>query len=154
MISDWRWFRFDEIDTALRYDILKLRQEVFVVEQNCVYLDVDGWDDRALHLVGRTDGPIAAYARVFGPGIKYPEASIGRVITSPAVRGSGAGRALMSEAIRGVHERWPGAAIRIEAQHHLVRFYGSFGFDAVSDVYIEDGIPHVTMLRSAILKAP
>ena len=154
MTPDWCWLRFDEISTSLLYDILRLRQEVFVIEQNCVYLDVDGWDGSALHLIGRDAKGIVAYARVFGPGVKYPEASVGRVLTAMRARRTGAGRALMTEAVRGVDERWPGAAIRLDAQQYLVEFYRSFGFDVTSNVYIEDGIPHVRMLRGAILLAP
>ena len=124
------------------------------MEQNCVYLDVDGWDDKALHLIGTQADQVVAYARVFGPGVKYPEASIGRVLTPRDARGSGAGRALLAEAVRGLLDRWPSASIRLDAQHYLVNFYGSFGFDVVSDVYLDDGIPHVRMLRNAILIAP
>jgi ElaA protein len=151
---NWCWFRFDELSTSLLYEILRLRQEVFVMEQNCVYLDVDGWDDKALHLIGTEIDQVVAYARVFGPGVKYPEASIGRVLTPLHKRRSGAGRALMTEAIRGLLERWPGAPIRLDAQQYLVGFYGSFGFNVVSGAYIEDGIPHVRMLRNGILIAP
>lgn len=127
--------------------MLRLRQQVFIVEQNCVYLDADGFDPFALHLSGRRENRLIAYARIFAPGIKYPEACIGRVVTHADARRTGAGRLLMTEAVRGLGERWPGAPIRIEAQQYLERFYAGFGFETVSDVYLDDGIPHISMRR-------
>ena len=133
---------------------------MFVVEQQCPYLDADGSDHAAWHLLGWTAGApsgggaggetvLGAYARVFRPGVKYSEASIGRVITNPLVRRSGMGRALMAEAIRRCALVAPGSDIRIGAQMYLERFYGSFGFRRVSEPYDEDGIMHIEMLRPA-----
>jgi ElaA protein len=142
MIS-WTYKSFDELSVHELYAAMRLRSEVFVVEQNCVYLDPDGYDDRAMHLLGYRDGELVAYARIFGPGIKYAEASIGRVITSAAVRGTGAGQELMREAIA----RCEPGPIRIGAQQYLERFYGAFGFVRVSEPYDEDGIMHIEMVR-------
>jgi ElaA protein len=132
------------------YAVMALRQEVFVVEQRCAYLDADGYDPRAAHLWATGEGgayPIA-YCRIFPAGVKYPEASVGRVVTSPAARRTGAGRGLMAEALR-VMDRDAGAtaAVRISAQSYLQRFYESFGFAVASEPYLEDDIPHVEMLR-------
>ncbi len=129
------------------YEALVARQEVFVVEQKCAFLDADGSDPKAWHLLGRLDGELAAYARLFPPGVKYEEASIGRVLTTRAGRGRNFGRALMAEAIRRMDELFPEQPIRIGAQLYLRRFYESFAFEAASAVYIEDDIPHVEMLR-------
>ena len=138
---EWIYKSFDELTVAELYTVMQLRSEVFVVEQNCVYLDADGYDDRAGHLMGWRQGELVAYARIFPPGVTYAEASIGRVITSAAARGTGAGRELMREAIARCS-----SPIRIGAQAYLERFYGSFGFVRVSEEYLEDGIPHIQMV--------
>jgi len=139
-----------DLDPLTLYRILALRSEVFVVEQDCVYLDPDGLDRGSWHLLGRDDaGRLAAYVRVVDPGLKFEEPSIGRVVAAPEVRGTGIGRMLMAEALRRCEVEWPGRAIRIGAQAHLERFYGSLGFVTVGAPYDEDGIPHVEMLRSA-----
>ena len=130
---------------------MELRQRVFIVEQNCPYMDADGLDSRALHLLGwMAEGSsqrLAAYARIFPPRLKYAEASIGRVVTHPDVRGSGLGRALMHEAIARVEEAGWGREIRIAAQMYLEHFYEGFGFKRVTEPYIEDDIWHVDMRR-------
>jgi ElaA protein len=151
----WQWRAFDELSLTELYTILQVRQMVFVVEQACPYLDVDGYDERAWHLCGwieqRGEGKIlGAYARVFAPGIKYAEASIGRVITHPSARRKGMGEALMKEALRRVDTLWPGAALRIGAQMYLERFYEKAGFRRVSAPYDEDGIVHIEMLRAGV----
>jgi ElaA protein len=132
------------------YALMALRQEVFVVEQRCPYLDADGYDPLASHLwaTGPSgDGPIA-YCRIFPAGVKYPEASIGRVVSAGSARRTGAGRALMAEALRRMDADAAGTAVvRISAQSYLQRFYEGFGFRVVSDAYLEDDIPHVEMLR-------
>jgi ElaA protein len=124
---------------------------VFILEQTCLYPDIDGLDPQAHHLLGwRTiDGKrrLAAYLRVLGPGVKYDEMSLGRVITTKAARGSGAGRALLAEGIARAEALYPGHRIRIGAQQYLEGFYRSFGFETVSAPYDEDGIMHVDMLR-------
>jgi ElaA protein len=143
----WQLLRFDEMKPQQLYAILQLRSEVFVVEQQCVYQDMDGSDSQALHLVGTHEGRLLAYARCFAPGIKYDEASIGRVITREPLRGTGAGHALMREALACIQQQWGEQAIRISAQAHLQNFYAQHGFVAQGDLYDEDGIAHVQMLR-------
>lgn len=145
---DWAWSRFEGLGVHGLYDALQLRGRVFAVEQQAIYLDPDGADVHSWHLLGRdAGGALQAYLRVVDPGVKYAEPSIGRVITTPEVRGTGLGRALMTEGLAGCARWWPGRAIRISAQSYLRRFYGSFGFEAVGDDYLEDGIAHVEMLR-------
>jgi len=130
------------------YAILTLRQEVFVVEQACAYLDCDGHDAGSLHL-WTTDGPnVVAYTRVLPPGEKFAEASLGRVITSKSARKTGAGRAIVARAIDAISRRYGAVPIRISAQRYLRRFYEDFGFRQVGDEYSEDGIPHIEMLRA------
>jgi ElaA protein len=137
---------FDELANHELYAVLRLRTEVFVVEQNCVFQDMDGLDDRALHVLGlNPKGELGAYCRLFAPGQKYENACISRVITAPAQRGSGAGRLLMESAIAECATRWPAQGIRISAQAHLDKFYASLGFVSVGDVYLEDDIPHQEM---------
>ena len=146
---NWAWHPFDGFDTHALYDALALRCRVFVCEQG-PYLDPDGIDQRSWHLLGRdADGALVAYLRVVEPGIKYVEPSIGRVITAPQVRGTGAGRLLMREGIARARSVWPGCAIRISAQARLQRFYEELGFSAVGDEYLEDDIPHLQMLLAA-----
>ena len=119
------------------------------MEQACAYLDADGWDPAAWHLLGWSAEPepmLDLYARVFAPGVKYPEASIGRIITAPRVRGSGLGRVLVREGIRRVADAWGPVPIRIAAQQRLERFYEEFGFRRGSEPFDEDGILHVEMV--------
>lgn len=130
------------------YALLKLRVDVFVVEQNCPYPELDGKDDQALHLVLKRAGEIIAAARIFPPHDDKP-AKIGRVVVSPDHRGERLGEALMRDALKACAERFPGTAVFLSAQSHLQKFYGSFGFKPVSDEYLEDGIPHVDMLKTA-----
>ena len=142
----WTCLPFAELGVERLYDALALRSEVFVVEQNCVFLDIDGLDRQTLHLLGEgDDGRLRAYARLIPPGLKGEDALIGRVVTSPAARGSGAGRALMTEALAHCQQRWPGQAITLHAQAHLENFYAGYGFQPVGTPYIEDGIPHIEM---------
>ena len=144
----WRWLRFDELSVHDLHALLRLRQEVFVIEQNCLYADIDGLDPQCLHGLGcAADGTLAAYARVVPPGLKFDEPAIGRVIVAPAWRGRSVGGVLMREAIAATQAAYPRAAIRISAQAHLQRFYAGLGFETVSAEYDEDGIPHVDMLR-------
>ncbi|CAN5222528.1 GNAT family N-acetyltransferase [soil metagenome] len=145
----WSEAAFGELSAGELYALLRLRSLVFVVEQECPFLDLDGRDQDARHLLGWTeDGTLlAAYARFFAPGAVFPEASIGRIVTHPQVRGTGAGKALMAEALRRVEALAPGAPIRLCAQLYLERFYGGFGFRPASQPYLEDGIPHVEMVR-------
>lgn len=148
----WQWSRFDELGVSALYEMLRRRQEVFIVEQDCPYLDADGVDPVCLHLLGwleQADGTreLVASLRLVPAGVKYEEMSIGRVISTATVRGSGIGRALVEQAMAYIDAHHPGQAVRISAQQYLVRFYSGFGFVAVSEPYDEDGIPHVEMLR-------
>ncbi|MFK7967304.1 MAG: GNAT family N-acetyltransferase [Burkholderiaceae bacterium] len=150
----WQWSSFQALNVLELHELFALRADVFVVEQDCVYQDVDGLDPLAWHLLGwaSTKGPgaseqLAGYLRVVWPGQKYEEPSIGRVVTARAWRGRQLGRALMTEGIENTLRQYPGSAIRISAQQHLSRFYGSLGFVESSSPYDEDGIPHVQMFR-------
>lgn len=149
----WRSCRFDELALLELDRIYRARQQVFAIEQDCVYLDVDGVDPACWHLAAWSDTQAEplAYARIVAPGVKYAEASIGRVITTPAARGTGLGRELVGRAVAQAVALYPGQGIRISAQAHLSRFYGGFGFERVGEEYMEDGIPHVEMLRPAEL---
>jgi ElaA protein len=145
---NWRWCRFDELGVDALYDALALRCRVFIVEQG-PYQDPDGLDRHAWHLLGRDhDDALVAYLRLVDPGRKYQEPSIGRVVVVPEMRGRALGRDLMREGIARCATAWPHHAIRISAQARLERFYRSLGFELVGDEYLEDGIPHVEMLRS------
>jgi ElaA protein len=143
----WRWCRFEDLGVHELYDLLALRCRVFVLEQG-PYLDPDGLDLKSRHLQGRDEaGTLQAYLRAVEPGAKYAEPSIGRVVTAPEVRGTGLGRALMREGLARCEAQWPGRAVRISAQARLRDFYAGLGFIADSNEYLEDGIPHLQMLR-------
>ena len=143
----WQWYALSELSAYELYSIMAARVQVFVVEQACVYQDLDGLDRDALHLVGWAEDSVAAYLRVLAPNVRFSERSIGRVITSQAFRGRGLGRELMAHALARLDREFPGEALRIGAQAHLQRFYGELGFETASAPYDEDGIPHVEMLR-------
>ena len=136
--------RFEDLTTSELYEILRCRAEVFVVEQNCDYQDLDMLDMASTHLYIEADGKIMAYLRVIDPGVKYSVASIGRVLTMKEFRGQGLTRLLMSEAIRIGKSLCD--TIEIEAQAYLTEFYNSLGFRRTSDVFILAGIPHVSMV--------
>jgi ElaA protein len=137
----WRCCPFSELSLSELQFIYMARQQVFALEQRAIYLDADGADEFSWHPT-----PLA-YARLVAPGVKYAEPSIGRVITTAPARGTGLGRELVARAVAQCERLWPAAGIRISAQSHLVRFYAEAGFVAVSGDYMEDGIPHVEMLR-------
>lgn len=143
----WKIKNFSELNIEELYNILKARQEVFVVEQTCPYLDADGSDEDAIHIWAEKDGRIIAYCRVFNKGIKYPEASIGRVLTSKEARKSGLGKTLMHIAVNTISAKFHTDAIRISAQDHLLQFYSELGFTDTGKKYLEDDIPHTEMLR-------
>ncbi len=146
---DWLWSRFADLGVDKLYDALALRCRVFVLEQG-PYLDPDGIDRQSWHLLGCDDaGVLQAYLRVVDPGVKYTEPAIGRVLTSPEVRGTGLGRVLFGEGVARCLAAWPGRGIRISAQAHLERFYAGYGFVRDGDNYLEDGIPHLEMARPA-----
>lgn len=142
----WILKAFEELSVYELYSILQLRNEVFVVEQNCVYQDADNKDQKSLHVCGWNGNNLAAYARIIPQGISYPEASIGRVLTAPAYRRTGAGRELMKTSIRLTLETFNCTEIKIGAQVYLTNFYQSLGFKPSSSEYLEDGIPHIEMI--------
>jgi ElaA protein len=143
---NWRLAHFDDLSPREVHDIYRARIEVFVLEQNCPFQDVDGVDPQCWHLMGSSI-ELVAYSRLVPAGVKFAEPSIGRVHTTAAARGTGAGRKLMAESLVHAAKLWPGQAIRIGAQARLEKFYNEFGFAKASDVYIEDGIPHIEMIR-------
>ena len=140
---------FNQLNVNELYDLLRLRSEVFVVEQNCVFLDQDNKDQYCYHLLLYADGVLAAYSRLVPAGISYPEVSIGRVISSPGFRGAGLGRIIMALAIQNCHDLFGPAAIRIGAQTYALPFYQSLGFVSEGEPYDEDGIEHIEMMLSA-----
>jgi len=144
----WTTKSFESLTPIELYQILRLRSEVFVVEQNCVFLDMDNKDPFALHLMGYDGENLVSSARLFAPGKVYKEMSIGRVVSSPAFRKKGAGRELMQVAIQECYRLFGESPIKIGAQLYLKRFYESLGFIQSSDLYDEDGIDHIEMIRS------
>jgi ElaA protein len=138
---------FSHLSVSELYSILRLRAEVFVVEQNCVYLDPDNKDLAGLHLMGWDNDHLAAYSRILPAGVAYPEVSIGRVVSSPQSRRYGYGKELITESIKLITNTYGEQPIRIGAQLYLHDFYQRFGFIRQGDMYLEDGIPHVIMLR-------
>jgi ElaA protein len=145
----WRLLAFDDLRVAELYEVLRLRSEVFVVEQKCIYQDIDGMDRQAMHLLGVQDGELVAYARCFAPGVKFVEASIGRVLVQSSRRSAGLGHALMEQAVLAITQVWGPQAVRIGAQTQLAGFYVQHGFVDVDKPFMEDGIPHLEMLRPA-----
>ena len=147
----WQWSRFSELRPQDLYAAVRLRESVFIVEQQCPYNDADGRYPVAWHLLGWSDGEdgksLVAYARIFEPGLRYTEGSIGRVVSAPEVRGTGVGKALMAEALRRLEGLAPGQPIKIAAQRRLEKFYLDLGFKTISAPYEEDGIIHVDMVR-------
>lgn len=147
MTLRWVCARFDDLGVHALHDALALRCRVFILEQG-PYQDPDDADKQAWHLLGYADsGALQACLRVVDAGVKYAEPSIGRVVTAPECRGQGVGQALVARGVALCDAHWPGRAVRISAQAHLQRFYAAFGFETVSDVYLEDDIPHIEMLR-------
>lgn len=144
----WHTRLFDALGSAELYELLQLRSEVFVVEQTCAFQDLDGADAQALHLLGRATagGALVAYARCFGPGVKFAQASIGRVATRHSARGGGLGHVLIRQAKTALCAQWGPQPIRIGAQARLERFYAVHGFVVASAPYLEDGIDHIEML--------
>ena len=151
-----QWFSlpFSELTTHQLYELLQLRVDVFIVEQNCPYSELDGLDHQpgVEHLLGYKDDKLVAYARLMPPELVYPEDSaIGRVIVHKDVRGNGMGVTLIKKAIVRCNELWSERAITIGAQAHLEKYYNSVGFQRISDVYLEDGIPHIKMRKAPII---
>ncbi len=138
---------FDELNTAELYHLLQLRSEIFVVEQDCVYQDLDGKDQEALHIIGTKNNQIVAYTRIFKAGDYLDQASIGRVVVKDGERKYGYGLAIMKASIKAVKEKFNETSITLSAQTYLKRFYNSMGFQEVGEEYLEDGIAHVMMVR-------
>jgi ElaA protein len=147
MEIQWKIKSFETLSVNELYDILRLRSEIFVVEQNCVYLDIDGKDKFALHLFGEFEGEIVGYSRLFKPGITFDNASIGRVVVDANYRDRKWGHDLMREAIAGIKNHFGETKITIGAQLYLKKFYESHGFVQTSEIYLEDDIPHIEMER-------
>lgn len=148
MALEWKIKSFESLSVLELYDILRLRSEIFVVEQNCVYLDLDGKDQKALHLFGTFEGKIVAHARLLKPGISFVHASIGRVTVDAKYRERKWGHELMCQAIEGILEHYGATQITIGAQLYLKKFYESHGFVQTSEMYLEDDIPHIQMDKS------
>ena len=143
---NWVIKTFEQLSAAELHDILKLRQDIFIIEQTCIYPDIDGADPKAHHIYSYGEQELAAYTRIFAPGIKYTESSIGRIVVSETKRGSVLGRKLVKESISECLKLYPKTPIRIEAQAHLEKFYNELGFQSVGEVYIVDGIDHREMV--------
>lgn len=138
---------FQELSTIELYNILQLRSEVFVVEQDCVYQDIDGKDEKALHIVGMVENELVAYTRCFKPGDYFKEASIGRVVVKESQRKFKRGNQLMNSSIEAIEKHYNTTTIKISAQCYLNKFYTNLGFNAIGEEYLEDGIPHIAMIK-------
>ncbi len=145
----WQLKTFHQLSSLELYEVMRLRGEVFVVEQNCPFVDADGKDVASHHLCGFHQGELVAYARLVPPGSCYAEPSIGRVLTAGKYRKLGYGKLLMQQALRETEKLHGQIAIRIGAQYYLKNFYEAFGFQDINDHYLEDGIAHLIMLRPA-----
>ena len=139
---------FKELSTTELYNILQLRSEVFVVEQDCVYQDIDGKDDKALHIIGMVENEIVAYTRCFKAGDYFKEASIGRVVVKESQRKFKRGNQLMNNSIEAIEKHYKTSIIKISAQCYLNKFYTNLGFKSIGEEYLEDGIPHVAMIKN------
>ncbi len=139
--------KFEELTTSELYAILQLRSEVFVVEQDCVYQDLDGKDQQALHVIGVKQNQLVAYTRIFAPGIYFREASIGRVVVATSERKHGYGQLIMKASIEAIKTHFNTDTVRLSGQVYLTRFYNSLGFETIGEGYLEDGIPHIGMLK-------
>ena len=138
--------KFEDLSTIELYDLLRLRAEVFVLEQNCPYIDLDGLDDKGYHLLGIQDEALHAYARILPPGVYFKETMVGRIVTSQSIRGKGLGKQIVVHGIEHSKKLFPSSGIRIMAQCYLLKFYEDLGFKAEGEEFLEDGIPHVEML--------
>ena len=139
--------KFNELTIYELHDLLQLRSEVFVVEQDCVYQDIDGKDENALHVFGKKDGNMVAYTRIFAPGFYFPQAAIGRVVVPADQRKFGYGHVIMEASIQAIKNEYQKKEIKLSAQEHLRKFYESHGFTQIGEGYLEDGIPHVAMIK-------
>ncbi|HAS6349151.1 GNAT family N-acetyltransferase [Vibrio sp. IRLE0018] len=150
-MTQWQLLPFSQLSTQQLYELLKLRVDVFVVEQNCPYPELDGHDTKpgVQHLLGYQNSQLVACSRLLPAGTTYENVSIGRVATLKSVRGEGLGHQLLNQALTHCEQLWPGASIEIGAQQHLEGFYQHHGFQTTSEMYLEDGIPHVDMKKHA-----
>lgn len=146
----WQVAEFEQLPNAQLYALLRLRQQVFCIEQNCLYLDMDNLDQQAAHMLCWEGSQLMAYLRALPPGVCFPESSLGRIVVSPEARGTRLGYELVQRGIDFNIEKWPGHNIQIGAQAHLSRFYSGLGFESVGEEYIEDGIPHIHMIRATL----
>lgn len=144
----WVFKRFEELTPQELYDALELRQQVFIIEQNCIYPDIDGKDAKAHHLLCYENKKLIAYTRITFPGVMFEEVAIGRIVSDPQHRKEGYGRQVTALALQKVKEIYGNVPVRIAAQSYLVNFYKSFGFQPVDEEYVWDGIPHQDMLLS------
>lgn len=144
----WKIKPFKELSLSELHSLLQLRSLVFVVEQNCIYQDIDGKDEKALHLLGELEGQIVAYSRLFKAGDYFENASIGRVVIHPDSRDKKWGHEMMQQAISGIESNFGSKQITISAQLYLKKFYESHGFVQTSEMYLEDDIPHIEMKRN------
>lgn len=138
---------FQDLDLEELYRVLQLRSEVFVVEQDCIYQDIDGKDQKAIHILGYQNGELVAYTRCFKPGYYFDEASIGRVIVKESFRKYGYGHEILKASINEIESRYNTKKIKLSAQQYLTRFYESHGFQQTGKGYLEDGIPHIAMVK-------
>lgn len=139
---------FEELTLDELYDVLQLRSEVFVVEQDCVYQDIDGKDRKAVHIIGKKKGAVVAYTRCFPPGVYFPEAAIGRVVVAMDERKYGYGHDIMKVSISAIEKKFRTKRIKLSAQTYLIKFYESHGFTTTGEGYLEDGIPHIAMVTT------
>lgn len=138
---------FEKLTIDELHDLLQLRSEVFVVEQNCVYQDIDGKDRKALHVLGKLDNSVVAYTRCFAQGIYFDEAAIGRVVVAPSKRKLNLGHLIMDASIEAIHLHFHTNVIKLSAQTYLIAFYEHHGFQTTGEEYLEDGIPHIEMIK-------
>jgi ElaA protein len=139
---------FNEFTTEELYEVLRLRSEIFVVEQNCVYQDIDLKDQKAIHVLGYFQNELMAYTRIFKPGDYFQQASIGRVLVKESYRSRKWGHDIMEASIKAIEQHFLTTSIKISAQQYLEKFYNNMGFLTVGEPYLEDGIPHVAMIRN------
>lgn len=138
---------FEALELQELYDLLQLRSEIFVVEQNCVYQDIDGKDQKALHVMGFENDKLVAYTRIFPPGVYFDEAAIGRVLVRESARKSHFGHAIMAASLKTIEDEFKTRQIKLSAQTYLTKFYEGHGFRQTGEGYLEDGIPHIAMVR-------
>jgi len=146
----WSWHRWDELTPDVLYAFLRLRSAIFVVEQDCVFPEMDGRDPQCEHLCGWNGAELVAYLRLVPPGVRTKEVALGRVVVEKSARGQGLGREVMLEGLKRCAQRYPGQPVKVSAQQHLEAFYDSLGFATDGAAYLEDGIWHVDMVKAPV----